>query len=460
LPKPQNHYKDIKSVMKNFAAMALASTMLVGTLAAGLISAPAASAAPSPASITAGVGSVPASNYSDTFAKQTFDLMNAERIKVGSRPLVWNQKVADVSQDWANQLGVKTQSDTFDWATIHRSDAGGSLIPAGASMYREIIGFNFTPAQIVQWWMGSASHKAAMLHPSATDAGLGYVVPASGPYTGWHLVVSNLAGYTTTTAPTPAPVLPASSTSSLKAIDTGGTLWGYSAPGNTTLGSRTSVGSGWSSAKQIISVDWNSDGKLDIVARWANGYVTMYAGLGGDDYKAPINIGSGGWQDYDITATKLRSSDAYPGLVARDTVGGNLYYYPNTTGGAMTAPRTMIGNGGWSPMSEINALDWDRDGKMDLIVRNPAGELLLYRTNGIGTIIDEARKSVDYGWNVMDSISAEPNFAGPGSVGLIARTTYGTLLYYPIINGKVGASTMIGNGGWTGYVIAAGVPTV
>jgi uncharacterized protein YkwD len=444
--------------MKNFAAMAFASTMLVGALAAGIISAPAASAAPSPLNVTTAVGSVPASSYSDSFAKQTFDLMNAERAKVGVAPMVWNQKVADVSQDWANHLGVVTMDPAFDWAKIHRADAGGSLIPSGATWYREIIAFNFTPQQTVQWWMNSSSHKAAMLDPKATDAGLGYVVPSSGPYAGWHLTVSNLARYSTTT--TPAPVAPASSGNSLKAVDTGGTLWGYSAPGNTTLGVRAVVGAGWSGAKQVISVDWNSDGKLDIVARWSNGYVTMYAGLGGDDYKAPINIGSGGWQDYDITATKLRASDAYPGLVARDTLGGNLFYYPNTTGGAMTAPRTMIGNGGWSPMSEINALDWDRDGKMDLIVRNPAGELLLYRSNGMGTIIDEARQSVDYGWNVMDSISAEPNFAGPGSVGLIARTTYGTLLYYPIINGKVGASTMIGNGGWTGYVIAAGVPTV
>jgi uncharacterized protein YkwD len=434
--------------------------MLMGALAVGVLSAPAANAAPSPSSVTVTTGAVSASNYSDSFTKQTFDLMNAERIKVGSKPVLWNQKIADVSQDWSNKLGVATMDPNFDFATIHRPDAGGSLIPSGASWYREIIGFNFTPQQIVQWWMNSPSHKAAMLDPKATDAGLGYVVPTTGPYAGWNLVVSNLAAYATSGITPPPVITPTATGNTLKAVDTSGNLWGYTAPGNTSLGARTAVGTGWSNAKQILSVDWNSDGKLDIVARWGNGYVTMYAGLGGDDYKAPINIGSGGWQNYDITATKLRASDTYPGLVARDTVGGKLFYYPNTTGGAMTAPRTMIGSGGWSPMSEINALDWDKDGKMDLVVRNSAGELKLYRTNGTGTILNEARKTVDFGWNIMDSISAEPNFAGPGTVGLIARTTTGNLFYYPIVNGKVGASTLIGNGGWSGYVIAAGTPAL
>lgn len=436
-----------------------ASTMLIGALAIGALSAPAASASTAPLNTNTSVSSVvPATAYSDSFTKQTFDLINAERAKVGAKPFIWNQKIADVSQDWSQKLGVATMDPNFDWAKIHRADAGGSLIPAGATMYRENIAFNFTPAQIVGWWMNSAGHKAAMLDPRLTDAGLGYVVPSSGPYAGWHMVVSNMAAYPTSNPaplPTPTPV----SGNTLKAIDTAGNLWGYSSPGNTSLGGRAFVGGGWGAAKQILSVDWNSDGKLDIVARWSNGYVTMYAGLGGDDYKAPINIGSGGWQDYDITATKLRKTDAYPGLVARDTVGGNLFYYPNTTGGAL-AGRTQIGFGGWTPMTEINALDWDGDKNMDLLVRNPAGELLLYRTNGAGTILNEARKTVDFGWSVMDSVSAEPNFAGPGTVGLVARTNWGTLLYYPIVNGKVQPSALIGNGGWTGYVIAAGSPTL
>ena len=171
---------------------------LLLTLPCGLNAAATSVAAPAPAV-------VPATTISDSFTKQTFDLINAERVKVGSRPFVWNQKIADVSQDWAKQLGVATMDPNFDFATIHRTDAGGNEIPAGATWYRENIGFNFSPAQLVDWWMNSPGHKAAMLDPRGTDAGIGYVVPTSGPYAGWHLMVSNMAAYPTTTTPPTAP---------------------------------------------------------------------------------------------------------------------------------------------------------------------------------------------------------------------------------------------------------------
>lgn len=167
---------------------------LLLSLSGSLLGATASTAAP----VKAGM---PASASSDTFAKKTHNLINAERAKVGARPLVWNQRIANVSQDWANRLGVATKDPGFDFGRIHRPDAGGSLIPSGATMYRENVGFNFTPEQIVAWWMSSPSHKAAMLDSRLTDHGIGYVVPASGPYRGWHLVVSNLAAYPTTVSP-------------------------------------------------------------------------------------------------------------------------------------------------------------------------------------------------------------------------------------------------------------------
>ncbi|UKA68570.1 CAP domain-containing protein [Arthrobacter sp. FW306-05-C] len=179
--------------------MSAATLGLLLTLPSGLAAATASVAAPVPAV-------VPATTIADSFTKQTFDLINAERAKVGSRPFVWNQKIADVSQDWAKQLGVATMDTNFDFATIHRADAGGNEIPAGATWYRENIGFNFSPAQLVNWWMNSPGHKAAMLDPRGTDAGIGYVVPTTGPYAGWHLMVSNMAAYPTTQIPSsPAP---------------------------------------------------------------------------------------------------------------------------------------------------------------------------------------------------------------------------------------------------------------
>lgn len=243
----------------------------------------------------------------------------------------------------------------------------------------------------------------------------------------------------------------------VEAVDTSGSLWSYSTPDG-TMSARSFQGAGWNNAQQILKADWNSDGILDIVARWSNGYLTMFAGTGNNGYSAPIEIGLGGWQDYDINAVKLKKTDKFPGLVARNVVTGNLYYYTNTNGGELIAPRTQIGFGGWVPMTEISALDIDVDGNMDLIVRNPAGELKLYRTDGAGTILNEHRHTVDYGWNIMDHVAVQHNFAGAGTVGIVARKGNGYLFYYPIHNGKVQPAKIIGYGGWSGYKIAAGTP--
>ncbi|MDK1359166.1 S-layer homology domain-containing protein [Arthrobacter sp. zg-Y1219] len=158
---------------------------------------PGAATAPDASAPDATVDSV----RSDKFAGQVFDLMNAKRRASGVPALTWNQGIADVSQGWANHLRVATADPNFDWAGIHRADAGSSLIPKGANWYGEIIAFNFSAGQVVDWWMNSPAHRAAMLDSRETHAGIGYVVPTSGPYKGWHLVVSNLAGYPKTAKP-------------------------------------------------------------------------------------------------------------------------------------------------------------------------------------------------------------------------------------------------------------------
>lgn len=431
-----------------------ASVTLFSLLSAG-VSANVAQAATVPA-IAVKTATAP-SPSTDAYNSQVLSLINQKRAAAGVSPVGWNQKIGNVSQDWAVHLGEVTKSSTFDWNSIHRSDAGGSLLPSGATWYREIIAFNGTAQSIVDWWMSSASHKAAMLDPKATDIGIGYVVPTSGPYAGLHMVVSNLAAYPQSSSNTSgtAAAIPASS-KVMNTIDTNGKLWAYSTTGSSGLGSRTELGSGWGAAKQILSVDWNQDGILDIVAKWNNGYLTMYQGIGGEDYKSPINIGSG-WEPYDLTATKLVKTDKYPGLVARHTTSGNLYYYSNPTGRTVGS-RITLGTGGWTTKSEINAVDWDKDGKMDLIARTTSGKILLYRTNGKGSIVKESRPVIGGGgWNQFQSINAVPNFAYPGSEGVLAQTFTGQLRYYPIVKGKFSTYKLVGNFGWSGYKIAKGV---
>lgn len=171
-----------------------ASTAMLSLLAVGVPSMAVAATGPAPAAITVQTAIAP-SPSTDWYNSRVLALINEKRAAVGSGPVKWNQAIGNVSQDWAEHLGRATMDPNFDWNTIHRSDAGGSLIPAGATWYRENIAFASTPESIVNWWMGSAGHKAAMLDPKATDIGIGYVKPTSGPYAGWTQVVTNLAAY-------------------------------------------------------------------------------------------------------------------------------------------------------------------------------------------------------------------------------------------------------------------------
>lgn len=397
-------------------------------------------------------GIAPTSAISDTFAKRVFDLVNVERAKVKSQPLVWNQSISNVSQDWANKLEVATKDPKWSMNDIHRKDAGGSLIPKGHAGYSEIIGFNFTPESIVNWWMNSPGHKQAMLNGNFTDIGVGYVTPTSGPYKGWKLVVSNLARYQANVV---APPQATPSQKKLNVIDGQGGLWGYDEPGANTLVSRELLGQGWSSVNQLMTADWNNDGKMDLVAKWPNGQITMYQGIGNGDYKMPTVIGTG-WGRLDITMAKLRKTDTHPGIVARDIVDGKLYYYPNNNG-KMNAGRMTIGNG-WQSLNELNAVDFDGDGNTDIVARNASGALLLYRWNGVNSFISESRKVVGTGWNMMDSVTVEPDLYGKGSIGLIGKSTAGILYYYPIAKNGFGGRKILGSSGWGSYLISEGSP--
>ena len=196
--------------MKNKTGKVLAtsaSVMVSMALTLGL--APASQAAPLAPAVTASVATqtlstaipasltVKASVQTDPWASETLSYINQYRAQRGMAPLAWSQHIADVSQGWASHLGEATKSASFSWANIHRADAGGSLIPRGATWYREVVVFEFSPKKAVDWWMGSPAHRDAIMSPKATHIGIGHVTPGSGPYAGWNQMVANLASYPT-----------------------------------------------------------------------------------------------------------------------------------------------------------------------------------------------------------------------------------------------------------------------
>ena len=204
----------MNSVQPRLIRMA-ASAAMISILSLGVTGMAEASPGAAPTAVTVQAAIAP-SPTTDAYTAQVLNLMNQKRAAAGLAPVKWNQQIGNVSQDWANHLGVATTDPNFDFSTIHRSDAGGSLLPAGAKWWGEIIACNYSAQAIVEAWMNSPSHKAIMLDPKATDIGIGYAIPASGPYAGCHEVVANLASYSTT-AVTKTPI-------AIKAASIGGAL--------------------------------------------------------------------------------------------------------------------------------------------------------------------------------------------------------------------------------------------
>lgn len=195
----------MKSMNNKTGKVLATSAAAMVSMALTLGMAPASQAAPLAPAVTVSATTisttipsaltVKASAQSDPWEAETLSYINQYRAQRGLAPLTWNQQIANVSQGWAEHLGEATKSANFNWANIHRADAGGSLIPAGATWYREVVVFEFSPKKAVDWWMQSPGHRDAIMSPNATQIGIGSVTPTSGPYAGWNQMVANLASY-------------------------------------------------------------------------------------------------------------------------------------------------------------------------------------------------------------------------------------------------------------------------
>lgn len=418
---------------------ALLSTGIAPSSAAPSGAAPAAvPAAPAPAAIPA------APTVTDPFLAQVLVVANKYRAANGAGPVVWNPTIATGSQQWAATVNARISAGTLDMAKIHRTDYGASILPKGADMSSEIIGINNTPQQIVDWWMGSPGHRAALLDKRATDIGMGQVKTTKAGWSGMTVVVANLAGYASTRATQPKPPpMPVANDGDVAAVDTAGNLYVYGSARGGDLWQRTFVASGWTGVQQLEIVDFNSDGLQDILTVWKSGALTISYGQSNGTLKAALAIGSG-WGPYDIVASKWRSTDRFPGIVAKHRATGDLFYYPSPNGLGFS-PRIKIGNG-WGSLTIIGT-DFDGDGRADIAARNPAGQLLLYRGNGSGGFMSEARRVIGTGWGGMTHISGITNHLGANGQGILASGG-GNLYHYSILKNGFGARAQIGTGGW------------
>ncbi|WP_425862558.1 CAP domain-containing protein [Arthrobacter sp. TWP1-1] len=144
-----------------------------------------------------GSSSSTAATPKDPFVAKVMEITNAYRAENGAPPVVFNEAISLGSQAWAKEINNRINAGTLNMTTIHRSDSGLSILPKGPDMYSEIIGINNNAQQIVDWWMASPAHRAALLNPRATDMGVGQVKTTKYEYGSMTVVVANIAGYAT-----------------------------------------------------------------------------------------------------------------------------------------------------------------------------------------------------------------------------------------------------------------------
>lgn len=240
------------------------------------------------------------------------------------------------------------------------------------------------------------------------------------------------------TPPTGRPTI--RSTGDLLAVDSTGVLWNYPSVGNGNgFGERYRIGAGWSSLVTGWVVDWNGDGVLDIVTHWNNGDVRVYEGKPGGGFQTRRTLGVG-FNTTQIAPARLRTSDTRPGIITKYS-NGDLYYFPNTNGGITGNTRFQIGHG-WANL-DINALDFNSDGKMDILARNADRDLIAYWGNGSGGF--NGTQQVGNDWN-FKGLAPTRGFAGSGTQGLFAQRAGGDLFYYPINGGRFGTPSQVGHG--------------
>jgi Cysteine-rich secretory protein family len=278
--------------------------------------------------------------------------------------------------------------------------------------------------------------------------------PASGTVT---VYAGALPGYALTgtvvwthSFPAPPPAPPAAPTiksqDSVLAIDSAGTLWNY---GNLKNG-RVKIGTGWGSFSELHVTDWNRDGYFDILGKTKAGQLHLYRALRGGGF-ARETIGASGWQNFTVDVGIWKVAEKYPSVVAKHIATGKLYHYANASGKALG--RGIEIGAGWQKL-DVSLLDWNRDGAMDIVARNPSGQLVLYRTNGQGSFLLEKRPVIGTGWQGFTSVTVARGLGGAGTQGLLARTKSGGLVYYQANKSAWAAAKVLG-AGWGTYTIGS-----
>jgi hypothetical protein len=172
---------------------------------------------------------------------------------------------------------------------------------------------------------------------------------------------------------------------------------------------------------------YTATAKVAIVARAKTGYVLS---------------GISTWSK-DFTPVSNPSIKTAGDVVAMDPYG-NLWNYGNLSSG-----RKLIG-AGWKGYNNLNIIDWNSDGIMDIIAKDSGGTLYFYKGSSTGGF---AKIRLGGGWKTY-SVYASPWIKGAKYPSIIARNNAtGKLYHYANKSGSAVSPQALFGAGWNGYGI-------
>ncbi|WP_369222794.1 FG-GAP repeat domain-containing protein [Streptomyces sp. R39] len=230
-----------------------------------------------------------------------------------------------------------------------------------------------------------------------------------------------------------------------------GHLLTYEPKGTGGVKAALDLGAGFSSATAIVRANNSDSGsRSDLYIRMGN--ALYYTAERSTETKL---IGSG-WDQYNLLMSPGDlGGTTQPDLLARDSAGA-LWLYQGKADGTL-ATKVRAGTGGWNSLDILAGYgDYTGDGKTDLLARTPAGALYLYPGTGNATAdaVFGARVSVGTGWQAYNALVSTGDNDGDGKTDLLARDTAGALWLFK----GTGTSTapfatrvQIGTSGWNAF---------
>ncbi|MFG3494275.1 FG-GAP-like repeat-containing protein [Streptomyces sp. NPDC047928] len=164
------------------------------------------------------------------------------------------------------------------------------------------------------------------------------------------------------------------------------------------------IGTGWNQWNVLMSPgDMTGDGRPDLVVRRAStGDVYLYADNGAGALRAGRKIGAA-WTSYRaVFGAGDLSGDGIADVLAVDRNNALWRYDGSATGGLR--PRVAVYGTGWAQGRDafVGVGDLNKDGIVDLITRNTAGDLLRNYGNGSGGFRSTVR--IGTGWQTYKGL--------------------------------------------------------